>query len=143
MLVPGTPTYERISVGEQVSDKDLETLENSRLQALKFVDLSSTFTDLGTTYLIRAQRASSDDDRQSYVEMAIEVTTKGLNLAPLNTFAWLRLSSAHILLGPDPSFSSGCCLADLAENGKMSMEEPDGFEPSRALPPNTLSRRAP
>jgi len=99
MLVPGTPIYERVSKGEQVSDEDLKVLEDSRLQALEFVELPKAYTDLGTSYLVRAQRTDSAKERLEYARRSIEVTTKGLNLAPLNTFAWLRLASANILLG--------------------------------------------
>jgi len=101
MLVPGTPIYERISLGEHVSDKDLDVLENSRLQAIEFVDLPRAYTDLGTAYLIRAQRAPDEESRRRYAEMAIQTISIGLNMAPLNTFAWSRVSSAHILLGPE------------------------------------------
>ena len=101
MLVPGTPIYERISLGEPVDDEELTVLEESRLQALEFVDMPRAYTDLGTVYLVRAQRATSEAERRKFAERSIEVTTKGLKLAPLNTFAWSRVSSAHILLGAD------------------------------------------
>ena len=101
MLVPGTPIYERISIGEAVGDEELTVLEESRLQALEFVDIPRAYTDLGSAYLLRAQRATSEAERHHFAERSIEVTTKGLNLAPLNTFAWARVSSAHVLLGAD------------------------------------------
>ena len=99
MLVPGTQIYERILLGKQLNDEDLTVLEHSRLQALEFVKLPRAYTDLGTSYLARAQRAGSAVERLKYAERAVELTTKGLELAPLNTFAWSRLSLAHILLG--------------------------------------------
>ena len=101
VLVPGTPIYERISSGEAVDDEELIVLEQSRLQALEFVDMPRAYTDLGMSYLVRAQRATSEAERREFAKRSIEVTTKGLNLAPLNTFAWARVSSAHVLLGAD------------------------------------------
>jgi len=101
MLVPGTPIYESLSFGKPVSDEELKTLEESRLQALRFVDMPKAYTDLGTSYLERARRAETQAGREDFAKQSIEVTTKGLNLAPLNTFAWSRLSSAHIMLGAD------------------------------------------
>jgi len=101
MLVPGTSIYERISIGEAVGDEELAVLEQSRLQALEFVDMPRAYTDLGTSYLVRAQRATLEAERRKFAERSIEVTTRGLNLAPLNTFAWARVSAAHVLLGAD------------------------------------------
>ncbi len=101
MLVPGTPIYERISLGETVEEYELTVLDESRLQALEFVDMPRAYTDLGTSYLIRAQRAVLKVERRRFARQSINVLTKGLNLAPFNAFAWSRVSSAHILLGAD------------------------------------------
>ena len=101
MLLPRTPIYERISIGESVDNEELTILEKSRLQALDFVEMPHAYTDLGTSYLVRAQRATSEAERRRFAEQSIDVMTKGLSLAPLNTFAWSRVSSAHILLGAD------------------------------------------
>lgn len=101
MLVPGTPILHRLNTGEQVSDEDLSILEQSRLDALDFIELPDAYTDLGASYLTRARRARTDEDRRKFAEMTIEVSTSGLNMAPLNTFAWMRVATAHIIVGPE------------------------------------------
>ena len=100
-LVPGTLIYDRISSGEFVENAELTVVEESRLQALEFAELPKAYTDLGTVYLTRAQRATKREDKTNLARKSIVVTTEGLRLAPLNTFAWSRLSVAHILLGQD------------------------------------------
>ncbi|MBL4790931.1 MAG: hypothetical protein JKY60_18385 [Kordiimonadaceae bacterium] len=99
MLVPGTPIYERISLGETISDDDLEVLEQSRLQAIGFVDHPRSYTDLGLVYLLKARRTSDPVEKLRYADLAVENLNTGLGLAPLNTFAWLRLASVYILKG--------------------------------------------
>lgn len=101
MLVPGNPIYEEIFNGTQVSDEDLTVLEESRLSAIGFVEMPKAYVELGASYLIRAQRAQSPEEKIDYAKKSIEVTTTGLQMAPLNTFAWARIASANILLGPD------------------------------------------
>ncbi|PCI63466.1 MAG: hypothetical protein COB37_05050 [Kordiimonadales bacterium] len=101
MLVPGTPIYERISSGENVSDEDLDVLEQSRVQAIGFVEHPRSYTDLGLVYLLKASRTADPSEKLRYADLAIENLKTGLGLAPLNTFAWLRLSSVYILKGEE------------------------------------------
>ncbi|WP_417458230.1 hypothetical protein [Kordiimonas sp.] len=101
MLVPGTPIHERVSRGENVSDDDLDVLEDSRLQALRFVELPAAYSDLGASYLVRAQRATTDADRKMFAEKSIEASTTSVEMAPLNTFAWARITAANIILGEE------------------------------------------
>ncbi|SDD25825.1 hypothetical protein [Kordiimonas lacus] len=101
MLVPGTPILYRVNAGEKVSDEDLETLEQSRLDALAFTELPDAYYDLGSSYLRRAQTATNPETVQKYSEMAIEASMAGLKMAPLNTFAWFRVATANVMLGPE------------------------------------------
>ncbi len=101
MLVPGTPILERINAGEAVTDEELASLEESRLDALSFAELPNAYIDLGSSYLTRARNATKREDRLKYAQKAIDASMKGLDMAPLNTFAWLRVTSAHILRGSD------------------------------------------
>lgn len=101
MLVPGTEILERINAGEPVTDDELTILEKSRQDALSFVELPKAYTDLGSSYLMRARHAVEREERQKYAAMSIEASTKGLNMAPLNTFSWFRVATANVLLGPE------------------------------------------
>lgn len=101
MLVPGTPILYRVNAGEIVSDEDLETLEQSRLDALAFIELPDAYYDLGSSYLRRAQTAINPETIQKYSKMTIEASMAGLKIAPLNTFAWFRVATANVMLGPD------------------------------------------
>ncbi len=100
-LVPGSPLYLRMIDGAPLSEQDLATLEQSRLDALNFVNIPQAHMDIGASYLTRAQKASDPADQQKYAQMAIDELTAGLKEAPLNTFAWARLAAANILLGEE------------------------------------------
>ena len=101
MLVPGTPLYESLSEGVVLSDEDLQVIEDSRLSALDFAKLPKIYTQLGMVYLLRANRAQTPQEQQDFARQSIEITQKGLSMAPLNTFAWARMASANIILGED------------------------------------------
>jgi len=99
MLVPGTPILYRVNAGEDVSDQDLSILENSRLDALVYIETSEVYNDLASSYLTRARRAATLEERQNFAELTIETSRKSLSIAPLNTYAWSRIATANVLLG--------------------------------------------
>lgn len=99
MLVPGTPIVESLNRGEIVSEKDLGIAQESREQAVSFVDHPKAYSELGTIFLTRAQTATESGSKKEFASQAIIHLEKTLSLAPLNTFAWLRLSSARLILG--------------------------------------------
>lgn len=101
MLVPGTPIYEQLNLGEKVSDEDLDILQESREQAISFVDHPKAYNQLGFVFILRAQRADSETERDMYAQQAITALKTSLQLAPVNTFAWARLASAYMLAGPE------------------------------------------
>lgn len=101
MLVSGTPILYRVNAGETVSKQNLEVLESSRLDAIGIIELPDAYLDLGSSYLYRARTATEPEEAQKYATMTIEVSEKGLNMAPLNTFAWFRVATANAMLGPD------------------------------------------
>jgi hypothetical protein len=101
MLLPGTPIYNNLNSGQPISNDELAVIEQSRLNALDFATLPRAYTDLGAVYLIKSQRAQTDEARRKFAHMAIANSMKGLDIAPLNSYAWLRIASAHISLGTD------------------------------------------
>ncbi|MFC3052238.1 hypothetical protein [Kordiimonas pumila] len=101
MLVPGTPIVERLNSGGDVSVEDLDIAQNSREQAVSFVDHPKAYSDLATVFLARATVEQDRALKTQYTEKAIESLEKTLSLAPLNTFAWLRLSFARLRTGGD------------------------------------------
>lgn len=101
MLVPGTPIYERLNLGEQVTDEELDVLQDSREQAVSFVDHPKAYNQLGYVFLVRTQRASSGHERIAFANQAIEALNTSISLAPVNTFAWARLATAYMLVGPE------------------------------------------
>lgn len=101
MLVPGTPILHRLNAGETITEEEWHTLEQSRLDALDFIELPDAYSDLGASYLRRAQSAKSREEQVKYAEMTVEVAMKGLNMAPLNTFSWFRVATANVMLGPE------------------------------------------
>lgn len=101
MLVPGTPIYERTNLGEPVTDEELEVLRESRIQAISFVDHPKAYNELGQVHILRAQRASTDEERIAEARKAIEYLETSISLAPVNTFAWARIVSASLMIGPE------------------------------------------
>ncbi len=101
MLVPGTPIYERTNLGEQITDEELDVLQESREQAVAFVDHPKAYHQLGVVFLLRAQRAESASERIEHANQAIEALNTSLQLAPVNTFAWARLATAYMQVGPE------------------------------------------
>lgn len=101
MLIPGTPILHRLNAGETITEEEWHTLEQSRLDALDFIELPDAYSDLGASYLRRTKSAKSREEQVKYAEMTVEVAMKGLNMAPLNTYSWLRVCSANLILGPD------------------------------------------
>lgn len=65
MLVPGTPILYRLNAGETMTEEELHTLVQSRLDALEFIELPDAYSDLGASYLRRAQRPKSAEDRKN------------------------------------------------------------------------------
>ncbi|WP_262690039.1 hypothetical protein [Kordiimonas aestuarii] len=101
MLVPGTPILYRISAGATVDDQALRVLEESRLQALEFSDNLRAHADLASTYLRRAQRSEDADNRERFARLSIEASIKTTKRSPQNPYAWMHLSVAQLMLGPD------------------------------------------
>ncbi|MCJ9429948.1 hypothetical protein [Kordiimonas marina] len=99
MIVPGRPILEKVRANTQVSAKDLSTLEQSFLSAISFADLPQFHAELGTSYLVQAQHTNDRQKRLEFAKMAIEESQISLDKAPLNPFAWERISVAQIILG--------------------------------------------
>lgn len=101
MLVPGTPIMERLKWGEAVADHELDIIQESREQAISFVDHPGAYSDLGAVLLLRSSRSTDPEEKKAYALKAIEKIEKTLLLSHLNSFAWLRLSNARLTLGGD------------------------------------------
>lgn len=101
MLVPGTPIYERTNLGEPVTDEELDILQESREQAVSFVDHPKAYHQLGQVHLLRAQRTEDAQERIAQAEKALEHLETSVRLAPVNTFAWSRIATACLILGPE------------------------------------------
>jgi len=99
MLVPGTPILHQVNAGEAVSEEELKILEKSRLDALGIIELPDAYLNLGASYLYRARTATDPVEAQKYAALTIEVSEKGLKMAPLNTYAWFRVATANVMLG--------------------------------------------
>ena len=98
-LVPGTHYFEKLNGGETLTDEEFAILEQSRLDALGFIELPKTNIQLGTIYYARAAGAQDAAEKHRYALLALNYLTEGLDKAPLNSLAWLRLASANTILG--------------------------------------------
>lgn len=123
MLVPGTPIVERLNRGESVPESELNIAQESREQAVAFVDHPKAYSQLGTVFLTRAHMAIDGVEQKAYASKAIENLEKALSLSQLNTHAWLRLSNARLILGGDENRQKAL------EAWRQSVETAN-FEPS-------------
>ncbi|WP_020401516.1 hypothetical protein [Kordiimonas gwangyangensis] len=101
MLVSGNLVLEDIRSGKAVSRDELALLEQSRLKALNFAKSSAAYDDLGASYYARVRDAATIGEQRIYALKAIEASMESLKLAPLNTFAWFRVATSNVLLGPE------------------------------------------
>lgn len=88
----GDPVYSDINAGKRVSSEDLELLIESREAVLTFVDSPRAYTDLGIAFMMQ-------DTSPDSIARAIEVTEKGLALAPIAAFSWERLAGLYLMAG--------------------------------------------
>jgi hypothetical protein len=101
LLIPGTPILSRLPDPATVTNEDLSGLERSRLEALKFLKTPRAYTELCSSFLIRARRAVEANERSVQAGRALEACTKSLQMESLNTFTWAKTTSAYMMLGPE------------------------------------------
>jgi len=104
-LAPGDPIFERIRARDGVvTDEDLRKLAQSRARAARWIDSANIWTEQGIAYRALARRAGLDgEEGRQLAERSLASTVKGLRLAPVDPYAWLRLADTVIRLdGPSP-----------------------------------------
>ena len=101
LLVPGTPIYEKIEKNYEVTEADLEALQESRLAALRVLEHPKTYHQLGSLQVHSARRAESLEKKRALILSGLSNMQHGLELAPFNTFRWLKVSSANLMLGEE------------------------------------------
>ncbi|WP_286829445.1 MULTISPECIES: hypothetical protein [Kordiimonas] len=99
MLVAGTNVSDQLSRGKSVTADDLDLLVKSRLRAIQFYSTPKAYSDLGTAYLALSGLANELENRRRYARLAETAANNGLTLSPLNSYLWLKLASARVVLG--------------------------------------------
>ena len=84
-MATGDPTYRDIAAGKQLTFQEIETFIESREQAIALTNSAKAATDLGAAYI--ALGLSPEN-----LEKAIKSVRSGIELAPMNAFAWQRLA---------------------------------------------------
>ncbi len=84
-MATGEPIYRDLGAGKQLTSAEIETLIESREQAVMLTNNPKAMTDLGAAYI--AIEASPEN-----IEKALTSLRSGIELAPLNAFAWQRLA---------------------------------------------------
>jgi hypothetical protein len=99
VAVPGDHVLRRVQNGEAVSDKNLDTLIESRERALAWFDSGRLHTDLALAVLLKAERLGpeSEELEKTFADRAIDLIHLGLSRAPARPYAWTRLAHAEML----------------------------------------------
>ncbi len=84
-MATGEPVYRDISAGKQLASTEIETLIESREQAVMLTNSAKAMTDLGAAYV--ALEANPEN-----LNKALASLRSGIELAPMNAFAWQRLA---------------------------------------------------
>ncbi len=92
-MATGDPIYRDIGTQKQLTNPEIEALIESREQAITLVNSPKAATDLATAYMAL-------DPSHENLEKALVSLRSGINLAPMNAFAWQRLAGL-LVFKPD------------------------------------------
>ncbi len=96
-LLAGDGYLAQLQQGRSVSSEDLVTLVASRHAALGWQDDPRVRTDLAAGQLLLRMDKTGTPADHALLDEAIEQLRQGLSRAPLNAYAWARLSNAEWL----------------------------------------------
>lgn len=104
MMIPGEPVRNAIQRNKIVSIEDLDVLESTRKDALKWVSSGRTWTDLGLAqswkaYFIGYKTVTG----KALLAEAANSIRHGLSYSPANSFAWARLGYNYIKQSGSPT----------------------------------------
>ncbi len=84
-MATGDPIYQDIGAGKSLTSSEIETLIESRKQAIALTNSPKAATDLASAYV-------KLDPTPENLEKALVSLRSGIKLAPMNPFAWQRLA---------------------------------------------------
>ena len=111
LLKPGNDTLRRIQARQSVTPEGIETLIDSRKQALGWWDSERVWTDLGLAHLVFSAWEDEKSARHQ-LESARETLRRGLAMGPASPYVWTRLAYVNYLLeGSSPEMVSALRMA--------------------------------
>lgn len=94
---PSTPALKRLDT-EAVGAAALRAVLRSRERSLHWHERGRTWTDLGLARILQAERGAVPE-RDTHHGLAERALVRGLALAPMNPYGWMRLVEERVALG--------------------------------------------
>ena len=111
LLIPGNPVVRQLQHEQKTSESDIRNLIYSRKNSGKWREASKTYTDMALGYLI-LENYPSHEDYPGNLQQAEKSLIKGLALAPMNPYGWMRLAQVRkIRNAPIPQIAGALKLA--------------------------------
>lgn len=113
VMLPGNEPLRDYGDGKAIDRDQLETIIESRQEALAWVDDGHTWSELALGQLLLAARPEKGGPLDSeLVDRAIDSLRSGLTQAPTDTYAWTRLAYAELLArGASQTVSSALVMS--------------------------------
>lgn len=90
-MATSAPTYKDIGSGKPVATTEIEAAIESRKRAIALTNSARAMTDLGVAYVTL-------DPSPENIEKAVVSLRSGIELSPMNAFAWQRLAGLAVYL---------------------------------------------
>jgi len=104
VMIPGEPVRNAIQSNETVSIDDLDVLESTRKDALKWISPGRIWTDIGLAQSWKAYRIGYETVMgKTLLSEAANSIRHGLSFSPANSFAWARLGYVYIMKSGSPT----------------------------------------
>ena len=110
MALPGDPVVMDIRRQKDVSPEAVNTLIETYTNALEWYPRGRTLSDLGLAHMVRAKLSGSGPSNMGELLVAERYIIESLDRAPMNPYAWVRLSVLWSQLFVPPKFVVGALM---------------------------------
>ena len=110
IALPGDPVVMDIRRKKDVSSEAVNTLIETYGNALEWYPRGRTLSDLGLAHMVRAELSGSGTSKMGELLVAERYVIDSLNRAPMNPYAWVRLSVIWSQLFVPPKFVVGALM---------------------------------
>ena len=110
IALPGDPVMMDIRRRKDVSPEAVDTLIETYSSALEWYPRGRTLSDLGLAHMVRAELSGNGISNMGELLIAERYVLESLNRAPMNPYAWVRLSVLWSQLFVPPKFVVGALM---------------------------------